>query len=145
MSASINYKLHTLINRLDTHAQAHLQKRFSISYSRFLMLRAVGNLSSPTQHQIAQSLRISDPSASRMLKLLETDGYITSATSSRHKRHNVVSLTEQGGKVIRDAELYLAKQFDHLLILANVSSPELGAIVDSLNMALDKTETGRVL
>lgn len=70
MEQDLSRSLHTLTARLDPAADAFLRAEAGLSYPRFLALFMVGAQGADTQRALAERLGISEPSVSRMTRVL---------------------------------------------------------------------------
>jgi DNA-binding MarR family transcriptional regulator len=116
----LTYDLHKLTARLDRAADRILQERLGLSYSRFLTLFAVKN-GAENQRALATWLGQSEPSTSRMVGVLASEGLLDArrvpgAGNARHLR-----LTSAGAELVERGGRELEGRFDALLERSGVS------------------------
>ncbi len=70
MERDLSRSLHKLTARLDRAADAFLRTEAGVSYARFLALYMVGSEGADTQRTLADRLGVSEPSVSRMVRVL---------------------------------------------------------------------------
>src|SRR5258708_37295033 len=76
MERDLSRSLHALTARLDRAADAVLRAEAGLSYSRFLALYMVGSHGADTQRELAERLGVTEPSVSRMTRVLGDAGLI---------------------------------------------------------------------
>ena len=87
------------------HALQWLCRHPQLGPTTVRQVAALALLATPGPHStgsIADHLRIPRPAVSRLLNLLETEGYITNDRNLRDTRTNIIRLTEAGARVLRD-------------------------------------------
>jgi DNA-binding MarR family transcriptional regulator len=120
MTDSLTYDLHKLTARLDRAADRILHDREGISYSRFLTLFAVRH-GAANQRALAVWLGQSEPSTSRMVRVLAADGLleVTRTPGAGNSRH--LRLTSAGDDLVARGSRLLEKRFEELVERAGVS------------------------
>lgn len=119
-----NYSTGTLVHEtnllMDRIAEFKLQNALGISYTRFIFLYTVEQLSSTTQHNLALALKISDPAVSKMCAEGERDGMLRIITNPQHKRQRLVDLTVAGRTILRQSLAVLDDCFSDVGIRAQI-------------------------
>ena len=120
MSDSLSYDLHKLTARLDRAADRILQEREGISYSRFLTLFAVKN-GAANQRALAVWLGQSEPSTSRMVGVLASDGLLNARRIPGGGNSRRLQLTSAGAELVERGSRLLEGRFAELLERSGVS------------------------
>jgi DNA-binding MarR family transcriptional regulator len=113
--------LHALTARLDREADRILRTGQGISYSRFLLLWAVGELDGPTQRAMAEWLGLTEQSVSRMTALLASDGLLVVDDDPGGGNRRRLVLTHAGGEVVVRCGTLLEHKVDELVAKAGLS------------------------
>lgn len=100
MDLTLSRTLHTLTARLDRAADRILRAEAALSYPRFLALVMVGLYGADTQRALAEHLGVTEPSASRMTRVLEEAGFLDAAPDPRGGNRNRLELTESGQRLV---------------------------------------------
>ncbi len=109
MPKGLSYELHKLTARLDRVADGLLRETAGVSYARFLALFAVRECGG-TQRDMARWLGLSEPSASRMVRVLAGDGLLEVTTLAGQGNRRQVRLTAKGDELVdRCGELLEAR------------------------------------
>jgi DNA-binding MarR family transcriptional regulator len=101
MELDLSRSLHTLTARLDRAADAILRAEAGLSYARFLALFMVGSLGADTQRLLAQRLGVSEPSVSRMTRVLAEDGLLEAAADPAGGNRRQLRLTPTGQQLVK--------------------------------------------
>jgi DNA-binding MarR family transcriptional regulator len=101
MDRSLSRNLHKLMARLDKGADAILRVEAGVSYSRFLALYLVGLEGADTQRALATRLGVTEPSVSRMVRVLAADGWLQSTSDPAGGNRNQLRLTPTGEQLVR--------------------------------------------
>ena len=120
MSDSLSYDLHKLTARLDRAADRILQEREGISYSRFLTLFAVSN-GAANQRALAVWLGQSEPSTSRMVGVLASEGLLNPRRIPGEGNSRRLQLTSAGAELAERGSRLLEGRFAELLERGGVS------------------------
>jgi len=120
MSDSLSYDLHKLTARLDRAADRILHEREGISYSRFLTLFAVKN-GAAHQRALATWLGQSEPSTSRMVGVLASEGMLTARRMPGRGNTRRLQLTSAGAELVERGSRLLEGRFEELLDRSGVS------------------------
>ncbi|MBV8987989.1 MAG: MarR family transcriptional regulator [Solirubrobacterales bacterium] len=100
MTRDLSRTLHALTSRLDRAADAILRTEDGLSYARFLALYMIGREGANTQRALAARLGVSEPSVSRMARVLAQAGWLeTIALPGDGNRHKL-RLTPGGTEVV---------------------------------------------
>jgi DNA-binding MarR family transcriptional regulator len=113
--------LHALTARLDREADRILRAQQGVSYSRFLLLWAVGELDGPTQRALAEWLGLTEPSVSRMTALLASEGLLVVEDDPRGGNRRRLGLTGTGEEVVVRCGTLLEDKVDALVTKAGLS------------------------
>jgi DNA-binding MarR family transcriptional regulator len=100
MARELSRRLHKLTARLDLAAENFLRGQTGLSYARFLALYMVGFEGADTQRDLAERLAVSEPSVSRMVRLLAEAGWLESSSQRGAGNRNKLSLTAEGRGII---------------------------------------------
>ena len=120
MSDSLSYDLHKLTSRLDRAADRILQEREGISYARFLTLFAVKN-GAANQRALAVWLGQSEPSTSRMVGVLASEGLLNARQIPGAGNARRLQLTSAGAELVKRGSRLLEGRFEELLERSGVS------------------------
>jgi DNA-binding MarR family transcriptional regulator len=126
------YRLHTLVSRLDEAADRLLGDAFGTTYTRFLGLVTVAALGTPTQTELATSLGVSAPAASRMVQTLVEAGLLVADRTPGTGNRRALRLTEEGRRLVTEGGALLERSFDTLLAVAGLTTGEVLAVTDPL-------------
>jgi MarR family 2-MHQ and catechol resistance regulon transcriptional repressor len=96
-------KLNRSLNALQTHLVPVIQKDFGITESQFAVLEVLYHLGPLSQGQICQKILRSGSNVTTVVDNLERDGLVRRDRDEADRRVQIVTLTEQGRKVITDA------------------------------------------
>jgi DNA-binding MarR family transcriptional regulator len=100
MEQELGRCLHILTARMDRAGDAFLRREAGVSYRRFLALFMVGMGGADTQRVLADRLGVTEPSVSRMTRVLGEQGLLeTAADPSGGNRHRLV-LTAAGEQLV---------------------------------------------
>ena len=100
MELTLSRKLHRLTARLDRAADAHLRAAAGISYPRFLALYMVGSEGADTQRSLAERLGVSEPSVSRMVRVLADHEWLQVVPDPAGGNRNCLKLTPAGQTLV---------------------------------------------
>jgi DNA-binding MarR family transcriptional regulator len=122
---------------MDRAADRVLQEEHGLSYARFLVLLALSR-GACSQRAIGSWLGVSEPSVSRMMKVLATSGLLAVTPDPRGGNRRVVRLTRQGEAVFRKGAALLEQRFADLLDQCDIPREQYAANTRSLIAALDE-------
>ncbi|MGI8864594.1 MAG: MarR family winged helix-turn-helix transcriptional regulator [Solirubrobacteraceae bacterium] len=100
MEQDLGRSLHTLTARLDRAADAFLRGEAGLSYPRFLALFMVGAQGADTQRALAERLGISEPSVSRMARVLTDAGLLETVSDPAGGNRHRLNLTAAGEQIV---------------------------------------------
>jgi DNA-binding MarR family transcriptional regulator len=116
----LSRNLHALTARLDRAADAILRDEAGLSYSRFLALYMVRSLGADTQRALAERLGVSEPSVSRMTRVLSEQGFVEVGADPAGGNRRRLTLTLAGEKVVERWGGELERRFAALVEDARV-------------------------
>lgn len=114
MPATLSYELHKLTARLNNAADGLLRREAGVSYSRFLALFAVRETGG-SQRDMARWLGLSEPSTSRMVAVLVSDGLLTATRTAGAGNRRQLGLTEEGAQLVQRCSQTLEDRFAELV------------------------------
>jgi DNA-binding MarR family transcriptional regulator len=114
MPAALSYELHKLTARLDRAADGLLRGHTGVSYSRFLALFAVSE-GATSQRELARWLGQTEPSTSRMVGVLATEGLLNATTVKGGGNRRRLQLTESGAELVDRCGRLLEGGFEDLM------------------------------
>ena len=120
MERELNRSLHRLTGRLDRAADAFLRAEAGVSYARFLALYMVGSEGADTQRALADRLGVSEPSVSRMVRVLADDGLLEAMPDPLGGNRNRLRLTAAGEQLVTRWGVDLEERLARLLESASV-------------------------
>jgi len=132
----LSYELHKLTARLDRVADGLLREAAGVSYARFLALFAVRECGG-TQRDMARWLGLSEPSTSRMVRVLADDGFLEVKTLAGQGNRRQVQLTAKGDELIDRCGELLEARFEAFVKLCGV---DYRTYQDQTRRLLDKLE-----
>jgi DNA-binding MarR family transcriptional regulator len=110
----LGYELHKLTARIDRFADGLLREAGDVSYARFLALFAVRECGG-TQRDMARWLGLSEPSTSRMVRVLADDGLLEVKTLTGRGNRRQVRLTAKGDELVDRCGELLEASFEELV------------------------------
>ena len=116
----LSRSLHKLTARLDRAADAILRAEAGVSYSRFLALYMVGSEGADTQRALAERLGVSEPSVSRMVRVLADGGWLQTLPDPAGGNRNRLRLTPSGEQLVQRWGAELEERLAALLETAGV-------------------------
>ena len=116
----LSRSLHRLTARLDRAADAILLVEAGVSYSRFLALYMVGSEGAYTQRALAERLGVSEPSVSRMVRVLAEGGWLQTVPDPAGGNRNQLRLTATGEQLVKRWGAELEERLAALLETARV-------------------------
>ncbi len=136
MPRRLSYELHKLTARLDRAADGLLREAAGVSYARFMALFAVRECSG-TQRDMARWLGLSEPSTSRMVRVLAADGLLEVEILVGQGNRRQVRLTARGAELIDRCGELLEARFEEFLKFCGV---DYRTYQDLTRRLLDKLE-----
>jgi DNA-binding MarR family transcriptional regulator len=116
----LSRSLHKLTSRLDRGADAMLRREAGITYSRFLALYMVGSEGADTQRALAERLGVSEPSVSRMVRVLVDARWLQAAPDPAGGNRHQLRLTSAGETLVARWGGRLEERFAALVESAGV-------------------------
>jgi DNA-binding MarR family transcriptional regulator len=116
----LSRSLHKLTVRLDRAADAILRAEAGVSYARFLALYLVGSEGADTQRALAERLGVSEPSVSRMVRVLADSGWLQTLPAPAGGNRNWLRLTATGEQLVKRWGAELEERVAALLETAGV-------------------------
>lgn len=107
--------------RLDRSADRILQAEHGLSYRRFVTLLILGELGSATQRALAEELSVSEPSASRMTRVLAEAGLLDVRADPGGGNRRRLSLTASGRQMVEQCHELLERRFADVVDRSGVS------------------------
>jgi DNA-binding MarR family transcriptional regulator len=96
----LSRSLHKLTARLDRAADVMLRAEAGVSYARFLALYMVGLEGADTQRVLAERLGVSEPSVSRMVRVLAASGWLEAFADPAGGNRHQLRLTDAGAELV---------------------------------------------
>ena len=119
MPQALSYELHKLVVLLDRSADGILRGEEGVSYSRFLALFAVRETGG-SQRDLARWLGLTEPSASRMVGVLEEAGLLARIRVAGAGNRRKLQLTREGMALTERCSRMLEGRFAGLLKVSGV-------------------------
>lgn len=116
----LSRSLHKLTARLDRAADAMLRSEAGVSYARFLALYMVGLEGADTQRALADRLGVSEPSVSRMVRVLTGSGWLEAFADPGGGNRHQLRLTTAGADLVERWGGELEERFAALVESARV-------------------------
>jgi len=120
MDRTLSRNLHKLTARLDRAADHLLRAEAGISYARFLALYMVGSEGADTQRALAERLGVTEPSVSRMARVLAEGGWLETVPEPGGGNRNRLRLTPAGDALVQRWGGQLEERLTVLLEAAGV-------------------------
>ncbi|WP_159501175.1 MarR family winged helix-turn-helix transcriptional regulator [Microbacterium sp. 18062] len=103
MADRISFTLQELVSVLDAHADVRLRAAYGLSIGDFIYLATIDDLQPVDITTLAGCLNLSKAAVSKRMPILAGAGWITTSADPDHGRRVIVTLTERGATVVRDA------------------------------------------
>lgn len=116
---SLTFDLHALTARLDRAADRLLRTHLGLPYRRFLALVLVGE-GAPTQRALAERLGVTEPSTSRMVRVLSEAGLLEATPDPAGGNRRLLALTPAGRDQVEACAALLEGQFAGLVQYSGV-------------------------
>jgi DNA-binding MarR family transcriptional regulator len=134
VASDLSRCLHELTARLDRAADRILRAEEGLSYRRYLMLYAIGELGGPMQRAVAEWMGVTEPSVSRMTRVLADSGLVEVSAEPAGGNRRRIELTPAGNKlVVRCGKLLEGR----LMVLVKAASVPYRDYRDSTQRLLD--------
>lgn len=137
---SLSLTLHKITWQLDQQAGIHLKRNYGISFSWFRTLSVLDATGPSTQHRLAENLSISDAAVSRLVERLASAGYLSVAVDATHQRRRIVTLSESGAALVRQATHELETLLTKELQAANIDEQHYAALNAALLAQLEQSK-----
>jgi DNA-binding MarR family transcriptional regulator len=112
----------------------HELRKAGIEITQFGTLMLLNRLGPMTQNQLGERMAAGKTTISRNIKVLERCGWV-SIEEAEDRRHNIVSLTEEGRRQIKKTEPYWRRAKERLE--AAIPAAQLAALRDLLPVATE--------
>jgi DNA-binding MarR family transcriptional regulator len=142
MDRTLGRSLHKLTSRLDRAADHLLRAEAGISYARFLALYMVGLEGADTQRTLAERLGVSEPSVSRMVRVLVEGGWLETLPDPGAGNRNRLRLTPSGEALVQGWGGQLEERLAVLLDAGDVPYRTYLAQTERLLAALEPDPVG---
>lgn len=139
MARDLSFTLHVLTARLDRAADRMLRAEHDITYSRFLALSLIGEFGVPTQRALADALGVTEPSVSRMVAVLTSEGLLEPPEGSG-RRH--LNLSTTGKEFVASVQHVFEDRLADLVAESDVPYDEYREHTARLLAALARHEGG---
>ena len=120
MDQDLSRCLHAVTARADRAADGILRTESGISYKRFLALYAIREEGTATQRAVADRLGVTEPSTSRMMKVLVAEGLVSVEGGPVRGNRRHLRLTSAGAEVVDTCGELLERRFAELVQAAGV-------------------------
>jgi DNA-binding MarR family transcriptional regulator len=137
MERDLSRSLHALIARMDRAADRILRIEQGVSLRRFLALYAVRELSGPTQRELAEWMGVTEPSVSRMTRVLAEEGLLEVRTERGEGNRRQLTLTSAGSGLVVRCGALLEDRFAALVDSAGVSYADYSGMTRRLLAGLE--------
>jgi DNA-binding MarR family transcriptional regulator len=142
VNRDLSRSLHRLTARLDRAADAFLRARAGVSYPRFLALYMVGSEGADTQRALAGRLGVSEPSVSRLVRVLVDGGWLEVVSEPGGGNRNQLRLTAAGKQLVARWGAELEERLAALVEAAGVPYRAYRTHTQRLLAALDAASAG---
>ena len=134
---ALSQALHRLTSRLDHAADQILRSDAGISYPRFLALYMVGLEGADTQRALSERLGVTEPSVSRMTRVLAQAGLLEAVADPAGGNRRVLRLTSAGREVVERCGEDLEQRFAAMVKASGVPYHRLAEDITRLLDTLD--------
>jgi len=110
VSDSVMIALRKIIQAIDMNSKK-LVKRVGLTGPQLVILQEISSLGEVTAGEIAQAVSLSQATVTGILERMEKRGLITRQRSDKDKRRIMVSITENGKQVLKDAPPLMQEAF----------------------------------
>lgn len=133
----LSRSLHALTARMDRAADRILRLEQGVSLRRFLALYAVRELGGPTQRELAEWMGVTEPSVSRMTRVLAAEELLEVRTDRGAGNRRLLRLTSAGSGLVVRCGALLEDRFAALVDSAGVSYEDYSALTRRLLVHLE--------
>ena len=123
VSDSVMIALRKIIQAIDTNSK-QLVKRVGLTGPQLVILQEITRMGEVTAGEIAQAVSLSQATVTGILERMEKRGLLARRRSERDKRRIMVSITESGKQVLKDAPPLMQEAFvERFSVFRNGSRP----------------------
>jgi DNA-binding MarR family transcriptional regulator len=105
-------ELNKLVDLMRIKAEIILKRDFEIDYSQFLILHTINRLDKSNQQVISECIGFTGAGVSKQIDKLEALGLVSKIMDKTNRRSNLITLTEQGKKIVSTALPILEDELD---------------------------------
>ncbi|WP_051197042.1 MarR family winged helix-turn-helix transcriptional regulator [Jonesia quinghaiensis] len=134
----ITVALHHLVTVIDEYADAWLRNRFNITFNQYHAIAVLFDEEPTDVTGLAHCLGVSKAAVSKRLPALAAAGYLSTAADPHHARRVVITLTDQGRRIVEEAAPQLDGMFRDLLAETGIN---IGALHADLATMISTLET----
>jgi DNA-binding MarR family transcriptional regulator len=132
---SLIINLQRLTFRIERNFDQILFEKFGIGFSQYKILEALDKNPKYTQKQLSSLLGQTEASVSRQIKILRSDGLISTTINPKNRREHITIISPKGGR-IHDAA-YSSLEIFSKKILESIDSKEksrLSSLISKISM-----------
>jgi len=115
VSDRLTFTLHELIAELDAFADAALRAGYGVTFNQFQFLAVLYDAEPADMTTLARCLGVTKAAVSKRVPALVDDGWITAQSQPGAGRSILLSLTQKGTALVRDAGAVLEHEFAAML------------------------------
>ncbi|MFB7884354.1 MarR family winged helix-turn-helix transcriptional regulator [Microbacterium sp. NPDC056057] len=127
MSERLTFTLHELIAELDAFADSALQAGWGVTFNHFQFLAVLYDHEPVDMTTLARCLGVTKAAVSKRVPALVEDGWITAASQPGAGRSILLSLTDKGTALVRDAGEVLEREFAAMLTHPSLAADPIDA------------------
>lgn len=116
MSSRLTYAINHLATALNSYADAVLTARWGITISQFTFLAVLEEGQPIDVTHLAECLGVTKAAVSKRVPGLEARGLVRTATDPAHGRRVVLTLTDEGLRLAREAGDLLEAEFAQMFV-----------------------------
>lgn len=130
--------LHHLVTVIDDYADTWLRTHHNITFNQYHVIAVLFDEEPTDVTSLAHCLGVSKAAVSKRLPALASAGYLITAADPHHARRVVITLTEQGRRIVDAAAPQLDTLFRDLLAETGIN---VGALHADLTTMITTLET----
>lgn len=134
MAQRVTVTLHELVSALDGYADGILQARHGVSFPHFAFLAALAEEQPIDITHLAQCLGVTKAAVSKRVPAMVDGGWVQTSVDPANARRVVLSLTDKGAALVREAGGELEGLFTE--VFADPQLAAMGIDVPNLNAQL---------
>ncbi|WP_404431631.1 MarR family winged helix-turn-helix transcriptional regulator [Microbacterium lacus] len=134
MAQRVTVTLHELVSALDGYAEDVLQARHAVSFPHFAFLVALAEEQPIDITHLARCLGVTKAAVSKRVPAMVEGGWVQTSVDAANARRVVLSLTDKGATLVREAGGELEALFAD--VFADPRLAAMGVDVPSLNRQL---------